>query len=397
MEFLKLKSCIDNLVDNENAPGADCVVYKNHELVFRYYTGKSDLENNTNMNGDELYFIFSMTKMITCVSALQLFEKGKFDLDEPVFHYLPEFKKMRISIDAYNDNTLTNIMTGKSEGESVETNSVAYASNQITIRHLFTMTAGLNYDLNSDGIKRALSKNKKSTRELVGAISETVLSFEPGTRFRYSLCHDVLGGLIEIWSGKKLGEYMKENIFDPLGMKDTFFSIPKDKERLNRMAARYKYDENKNIKRMPLECCYNWTENYESGGAGLISSALDYALFLDALANKGVGKNGSIILSESSIKLMQTCQISGKPLEDFDKLRPGYGYGLGVRTHIDKFKSGSLSPIGEFGWDGAAGAFSLVDTENDLSLTYFRHVHNWDIKMQTELRNALYTDLLGQV
>ena len=393
IKFSNLKKCMDRLVGEYNVPGVDCVVYKNHDLIFRYYTGLSDLENNIKMNGDELYLIFSMTKMFTCVAALQLFEKGSFKLDDPVYKYLPEFKHMRVSLNQENEYNGADITTGKSMGEPSKASDYTYASTPITIKHLFTMTAGLDYDLDAAVIKKALAENKTSTRDLVGAMAQTVLGFEPGTRFRYSLCHDVLGALIEIWSGQRLGEYMKENIFDPLGINNTFFGVPKDENKLKKMAARYKYSDNRTVERLPLKCVYNLSEDYESGGAGLTSCALDYALFLDAIACKGIGWNGQRILSESSVQLMKTCQISGKALEDFDKLRPGYGYGLGVRTHINNKRSGSLSPIGEFGWDGAAGAFSLVDTENSLSLTYFQHVHGWDRNIQTEIRNALYSDI----
>ena len=124
-----------------------------------------------------------------------------------------------------------------------------------------------------------------------------------------------------------------------------------------------------------------------------MSSAADYSIFLDALANGGVGKNGNRILSEASVKMMGMNQLSGQAYDDFDELRPGYGYGLGVRTHMDKTKSGSLSPIGEFGWDGAAGGFSMVDLENKLSLTYLQHSHKWFLRCQSEMRNILYTCL----
>lgn len=395
MEFANLKSYMDKLVREYNVPGVDCIVYKKHKMLFRYYTGMRDLESKEKMNGDELYLIFSMTKMITCVSALQLFEKGKFELNDPVSKYLPEFEKMKLSSAEFETNSSDQITSGRAIGEQVENNSHTYATNPITIKHLFTMSAGLDYNINTQEIKEALSQKRTSTREIVGAISKTVLGFEPGTRFRYSLCHDVLGALIEVWSGQKLGSYMKENIFIPLEMKDTFFGVPTDKSLLSRMAARYIYDNNHIPKRLPLECEYNLSQEYESGGAGLTSCTYDYAIFLDALANGGVGKNGNRILSESTVKLMQTNQLSGRKLEDFNNLRPGYGYGFGVRTHIDKTKSGSLSPIGEFGWDGAAGAFSLVDTENNLSLTYFQHIHNWDVKIQSEMRNALYEDYLS--
>lgn len=393
MDFTKLKNCLDMIKIRENVPGLDCIVYKNHEIVFRYFTGMSDIENNREMNGSELYIIFSMTKMITCTAALQLFEQGKYIMNDPVSKYLPEFEKMRISKEALDAESAIKIATGGSMGESVKNTEKGYAKNQITIKDLFTMSSGLDYDLRADGIKKALSNGKKSTRELVAAMSETVLGFEPGTRYRYSLSHDVLGALIEVLSGKKLGEYMRENIFEPLGMKNTFFGVPKDEERLSKMAARYTYNQERKPERCPLECVYNLSDEYESGGAGLTSCTEDYALFLDALACGGIGKSGNRILSPSSVELMKTDHLRGEQSKDFNLMRPGYGYGLGVRTHIDKTLSGSLSPIGEFGWDGAAGAFSMVDTENGLSLTYFQHIHNWNLRIQTEMRNALYSGL----
>ncbi len=390
MDFTKLKNCMDRLVREYNTPGVDCIVYKDHEMLFRYFTGMSDIENDKRMDGNELYLIFSMTKMLTCTAALQLFEKGKYLMNDPVSKYLPEFGKMKLSDDELNSENAAKITTGGIVGETAAGNEAGYAKNQITIKDLFTMGAGLDYALDDEPIARALSEGKTSTRELVGAMSEKVLGFEPGTRFRYSLCHDVLGALIEIWSGQSLGEYMKKHIFEPLGMKNTFFGITKDAALLDRMAARYIFNENRKPERLPLECMYNLSEDYESGGAGLTSCCEDYAVFLDALACGGVAKNGNRILSSATVKLMGTNHLKGEQCDDFYQIRPGYGYGLGVRTHVDKTVSGSLSPIGEFGWDGAAGAFSMVDTENKLSFTYFQHVHNWDIRIQTEMRNALY-------
>jgi CubicO group peptidase (beta-lactamase class C family) len=194
-----------------------------------------------------------------------------------------------------------------------------------------------------------------------------------------------------VWSGQKFGEYLKENIFIPLNMTNTFFGLPKDEERLSRFAALYSYDKEGKVERSNLRCGYNLSEEYESGGAGLSSCPEDYATFLDALACGGVGKNGQRILSSDTVKLMSTNHLNKQQLEDFSKLRIGYGYGLGVRTHMDPSISGSLSPVGEFGWDGAAGAFAMVDTENKISLTYFQHVHGWNVKIQNEMRNALYS------
>lgn len=385
---------MDRLVSEYNVPGVDCIVYREHEQLFRYYTGMSDIENGKEMNGNELYLIFSMTKMLTCTAALQLLEQGKYIVTDPVSKYIPEFAEMKLSDEALNTANAANIATGGSMGESNSADGERYAKTPITIEHLFTMTAGFNYDLSAPYIKEAIADGRTSTLELVKALAKTPLGFEPGSRYRYSLCHDILGGLIEVWSGKSFGEYMKENIFDVLGMSNTFFGIPKDEERLSRMAALYNHGADRKPVRMKLFCPYNLSDEYESGGAGLTSCPEDYAIFLDALANGGVGKNGGRILSPASIALMSANHMtSGQLIRDFQAghVGKGYGYGYAVRTHYNNAESGSLSSIGEFGWDGAAGAFSLVDPEKKLSFVYFQHIHGWEPRKQKEMRNVLYS------
>jgi len=392
VDFTNLKNYLDVLVNEVKTPGVDCIVYKDHKEVFRYYTGMSDIENGKKMTGDELYLIFSMTKMITVTAALQLYEKGKYIMSDPVYKYLPEFENMKISVDEVYQNSGAGVSTGDNSAE-ISAKGEKYAQNKITIRDLFTMGAGLDYVLDADYIKKARENGAKTTRDFVRAISETVLHFEPGTHYRYSLCHDVLGALIEVWSGERFGEYVKKNIFDPLGMKNTFFGLSKDEKILSRMAARYKFNNDRLPERMKLEYVYVLGDEYESGGAGLTSCTEDYAVFLDTLACGGVSKDGKRIISKASIELMSTNHLNEQQYKEFQSVRKGYGYGLGVRTHTDKSQSDSLSPIGEFGWDGAAGAFSMVDTKNNLSLTYFQQCHSWNVEIQTKMRNALYSGL----
>lgn len=391
MDFTKFRDYLDGVVKDGRAPGVDCIVTKEYDVVFRYFSGMSDIANKKAMQGDEQYLIFSMTKMLTCTCALQLLEQGKYLLNDPVSMYLPEFEKMKISNNEIDADSMSKIATGQSMGASTQISESGYAKNPILIKHLFSMTAGLDYDLQSESIRKALAEGRTSTRELVRAISETVLGFEPGTHFRYSLCHDVLGALVEVWSGKKLSDYMKENIFNKLGMKRTFFGVPKDRESFGKMAILYNRTSDGKFEEKPIEIVYNLSEEYESGGAGLSSCTEDYSLFLEAMANGGVGRYGNRILSKASIDLMRTNQLCTDAYKDFGGVHNGYGYGLGVRIHVDKSASGSLSSVGEFGWDGAAGAFSMVDPENRISVTYFQHMHGWDVRLQRELRNVLYS------
>ncbi len=390
MNFENLKKCMDEHVADERRPSVDVLVYRNHKLLYRYFTGVMDVEAGGEIKGDEQYFIYSMTKMITCCCALQLLEQGKYNLDDHIAKWLPEFSKMKITAEALNTENAVKIASGQSVGEDTNSTDNGYAITPITIRHLFTMTAGLDYAIFDDVMKKAATEGKTTTQELVRAMADKTLGFEPGTRFRYSLCHDVLGALIEIWSGDTLGNYMRKNVFEPLGMQNTFFGMPKD---LSKMPSLYSnYGNPPTFKKDILRCVYNLSPNYESGGAGLTSTTEDYALFLDMVACGGVGKTGNRILKEETVKLWGTNQLSGAAADDFDQMRRGYGYGLGVRVHIDPERSGTMSPVGEFGWDGAAGAFAMVDPENRISLTYFQNVLGF-APDQCAIRNALYKDL----
>lgn len=393
MTFERVRQILDCFTQ-EGIPGVDCIITVDHQEVFRYFTGYANRETGKKIDGSELYLIFSMTKMLTCTCALQLYEQGKFQLNDPISQYLPAFSKMVLTGQTLDVESGAKVATGQSIGEHTDATQDKMAKNPITVKHLLTMTAGLDYNLYAPGIRTAMEAGKTTTQELVEAMAQTVLGFEPGIRFRYSLCHDILGALIEIWSGMSIGEYMHKYIFAPLEMNDTFFGIPKDTQRL---AQLYRFDEDRMVVPVCIENPYQLSEQYESGGAGLTSTTADYAVFLDALACDGMSKTGYRILQPSSVSLMSQNYLKGQALEDFHALHEGYGYGFGVRTHMDNTVSGSLSPVGEFGWDGAAGAFSLVDRENKMSVSYFQHVHETGFTFQRRLRNALYQDLEERV
>lgn len=394
MDFRFLKELLDEMVACGETPNADCSVYQNHQEIFRYYTGKKDVASGTPLVGDELYISFSMSKMLTCVCALQLFESGAFELDDPLSRYMSEFSEMQMSYGPLNPLTARAIETGQTVGGDAAQEAMGRAQTPITIRHLFSMTAGLDYDLRAKPIWDSIAEGKTSTEAIARALSKTVLGFEPGARFRYSLCHDILGALVEMWSGEKLGDYLERHICKPLGMTETFFGVPKDPERFSRLASIYFRCGEGQYRNIPLVCDYNFTDEYQSGGAGIISSTADYALFLDALACGGVGKTGARILAPETVELMRCNQLEGQALKDFEMGHKGYGYGLGVRTHLSPERSGSPSPVGEFGWGGAAGAFSLVDPEKQLSFTYFQHLRGRDAKYEDLLRDALYRSIL---
>lgn len=384
MNFEYMKNFMDTLTE-WIIPGNSVVIYKDGKKVFEYSSGYSDLEKKIKKTGEEQLYIYSCSKVATVTAALQLYEQGKFLLSDPLYEYLPEFKKMYVK-----------------DGDRIKA-----AENPITIRDLFTMTAGLSYATNTPAFEKArkLTDGKMDTRTVIKCLAEEPLLFEPGARWNYSLCHDVLAVLAEVVSGMRFSEYMKKNIFEPLDMNNSYYHAPNDVI----ISPQYIYEiqDTKNIVELQqkehtsgvVKRAYGnelvFGENYDSGGAGIITTVDDYAKFAAALANSGTGLNNNRILSSATVKLMKTNQLNEaqRKTMNWRRLR-GYGYGLGVRTLIDKAESGSNSSIGEIGWGGAAGATIIADTEEKVALFYAHHMLNpQEEYYQPRLRNVLYSCL----
>lgn len=384
MNFEYMKNFMDSLTE-WIIPGNSVVIYKDGKKVFEYSSGYSDLEKKIKKTGEEQLYIYSCSKVATVTAALQLYEQGKFLLSDPLYEYLPEFKKMYVK-----------------DGDRIKA-----AENPITIRDLFTMTAGLSYATNTPAFEKArkLTDGKMDTRTVIKCLAEEPLLFEPGARWNYSLCHDALAVLAEVVSGMRFSEYMKKNIFEPLDMNNSYYHAPNDVI----ISPQYIYEiqDTKNIVELQqkehttgvVKRAYGnelvFGENYDSGGAGIITTVDDYAKFAAALANSGTGLNNNRILSSATVKLMKTNQLNEaqRKTMNWRRLR-GYGYGLGVRTLIDKAESGSNSSIGEIGWGGAAGATIIADTEEKVALFYAHHMLNpQEEYYQPRLRNVLYSCL----
>ena len=388
MDFSALKNFMDRLTD-WRIPGNSVSVCVENKEVFSYQSGWADVENKIPMTPDKLLNIYSCSKVATVTAAMQLYEKGYFLLDDPLYDFLPEYREMYIKH-----------MTG----------DLVKAKNPITLRHLFTMTSGMDSDFNHIEFENArkITGGKMDTVSVAKRLANKPLSFEPGTQWLYGMSHDVLAAVIEIVSGKKFSEYIKHNIFEPLEMNESCYHNEKVRDR---MAQQYKYvnsDEsdlilmqsrnNKDSGRVELDTKTNFLvfgSEYDSGGAGITTSVSDYSKFVSALANNGIGKNGEQIISGNTIDLMRTNQLSGSQFDNYSwKQLAGYGYGLGVRTLIDKAKSGSNGNLGEFGWGGAAGSTVLIDPQLKLSMFYTHHMLNpQEEYYQPRLRNVLYSCL----
>ena len=349
-------------------PLIDCIVYHRGKCVFRHMSGFSDEAKQKPANGKELYNIYSCSKLITCTAALQLVERGDIQLDAPVYDYLPEFRKLT-----------------KRVGDRIEP-----VKNTMTVRHLFSMTAGLTYATGTENLKRcyADTKGEMPTREVMKYLAQDPLAFEPGEGWLYSLCHDVLAAIVEVVSGVRFGEYVKKHIFDPVGMTRSTFLLPD--ERLPEIAAQYKWldDEQKFVFVGPRITPYKLGSRYESGGAGCVSTVEDYIAFLEAL------RAGEMLLRRDTVKLMSTPQIPERFTQEAipEPPRPfmvaGYSYGLGVRCP----KPGVAKP--DFGWGGAAGAYYAILPEAEATIFYAQHVRNSPNKpLRIELPTSLADDL----
>ena len=388
MDFSYLQNVMDCLTA-WRMPGNSVCVYKGKELVFSYSSGYSDVENRVLMNDGELLNLYSCSKIATVTAALQLYERGLFLLDDPLSSFIPEYKEMYI---------------GKGE-------NLKKAESEITLRHLFTMTSGLTYNTRTKAFDKAreITNGKMDTLTVARCIAEDPLIFEPGTQWNYSLSHDVLAAVVEIVSGKKFRDYVKENIFDPLGMANAFYH--NDGVR-HKMAQQYRFEDSGNtlitevqqnsvtkdggrIVNVGKENSLVFGSEYDSGGAGITASVGDYALLTQALALGGRGINGERILSDGTVELLKTNQLNESLIKNYNwKQLRGYGYGLGVRTMLNRAESGSTGSIGEFGWCGAAGATAVIDTAEGVSMFYAHHMLNpQEEYYMPRIRNALYTSL----
>ncbi len=344
--FIKTDKLVAQLVKELKIPYFEIIACKNGEEIFHKTIKPDEMADKNKL------YMFSCTKPLTAVCAMRLIEEGRLSLEDPLIKYIPAFK------DSYylNEN-----------GEKV------VAGHLITIRHLMTMSAGLDYNLRTDAIN-ALHRNGNmpTTLEIAEAIAKSPLLFAPGERFQYSLCLDVVGAVIEVVTGMRYSEYAEKNVFLPLGMKNSSF---RDEDKENFLPLNIA--NGKNITQILLSNCLVKSTNFDSGGAGLVSTLEDFSKFGVALAQNGTYTNGYKLLSKESIEKMTNVEVDHLEVNNNFTCVQGedYSYGLGVRTRIRSTEWGLCER--EFGWDGAAGSYLLVDTNKNISIVMGMHVMDW--------------------
>ncbi len=392
MNFSSMQDLLDHLTA-WRVPGNAGLIYLNGKEVFTGTSGYADLENKTPMTLDHMLNLYSCSKITTVTAALQLYERGLFLLDDPLYEYIPEYKEMLVKTP----------------------DGPVAAPGPITMRHLFTMTAGFNYSSQVPAFQRAreLTDGKMDTLTVAKCLASEPLDFAPGAHFQYSLCHDVLAAAVETISGQKFRDYVKEHIFDPLDMTTCVYH---NESVRHRMAQQYRYVNSKEtdivklqsgtintaagrLEKMTLDATLVYGPEYDSGGAGITASPRDYVKLGAALANGGKGLTGQRILSAGTVELLKADQLNDTQRVELAKRWAhlyGYGYGLGVRTVVDRAKAGYNGIYDEFGWGGAAGASLFIDTKNNLAMFYGQHMLNpQEGYYQPRVRNVLYKCITG--
>jgi CubicO group peptidase (beta-lactamase class C family) len=308
------------------------------------------------MQFDTIFRICSMTKPITSVALMMLYEEGQFQLNDPVSKFIPEFADVRV-------------FAGTAE-ESIELTDL---EREITIWHLLTHTAGLTYDFFEDSpvdamyVEADLHRGDRTLEEMISELVRLPLVFQPGTAWRYSMATDVLGYLIEVISGMSLDAFLERRILNPLGMTDTEFYVPEKK--LDRFAAAYGPTESGGIELLdaPATSQFSKPPRFLSGGSGLVSTASDYLRFAQMLLDKGE-LNGTRLLGRKTIELMTTNHLPDEliPIQVPPHTLRGCGFGLGFRVVVNAAQTGRLASDGEYGWGGGASTSFFVDPKEQL-------------------------------
>ena len=383
----RISATVQKTIDDHRIAGAVTLVVRHGQVAWFKAQGMQDRETAKPMRPDTIFRICSMSKPITSVAVMMLYEEGHFLLDDPVSRYLPEFK---------NPKVLVKPSTG-----------IPYtipATREITIRDLLRHTSGISYNWNADlgplykdaDVGHGMLPYDGTIGDNVDRLAMMPLLFNPGERFEYGLNADVLGRLVEVVSGKTFDEFLRTRIFEPLGMKDTYFFPPDNK--LDRLATAYTYYADKGLARFPetpitegpfiysADYPYHGAKKLFSGGAGLNSTAMDYARFCQMLLDGG--KLGNVrILSRKSVELMTHDQLG--------KIAPDQGFGLGFGIDGIKAPLAELGTPGEFNWAGFFYTAFSIDPKEQMIVVFMGQLHPaGDLRLDHQVHELAYQAII---
>lgn len=354
----QIDGLVNDYISKHWLTGAVSIIIKDGQLIQYKGYGYSDVASKKPMKNDAIFRIMSQTKAITSAGIMILYEEGKLLLDEPISNFIPEFKR-QVVLDKFNDADTTY--------------TTVPAKREVTFRHLLTHTSGLDYtDIGGTKVMAIYSKNgipsglgffNTNLLDQMKKLGKLPLAFQPGEKFQYGLNSDLLGCLIEVISGETLEDFFRERIFQPLGMNDTYFTLPPAKA--GRLATVYTEDSLHNV----IEWSHDFrhidpdypkmNKHYFSGGAGLSSTAFDYAVFMQMLLNGGI-YNGHRILSKRSVEMMTSPQIDPAIFTRDDN------FGLGFQITSEKSAAKGPRYAGSFSWGGYYGTTYWADPKAHL-------------------------------
>ncbi len=379
--FNRLDKAMQGYVDRKEVGGSVCLVARHGKVVYHKSFGYRDVEANAPMSNDVIFGIMSMTKPIVSVALMQLWEDGKFQLDDPVSKYLPEFAKMRVA--------------SLGEDGKIQT---APAKNPIRVKHVLTHTSGLASWYRGIG-KAAYAKASAKRRpdwtlgEFVSELAKQPLNYEPGAYWEYGAATDVVGRLVEVLSGEALDVYLQKHLYGPLGMTDTYFYLPKEK--LGRLAATYRRGGGGKIALLaaPNEESrfVRGSRTYFSGQGGLVSTTHDYFRFHQMML--GGGKiDGVRILGPMTVRLVTSNHIGDEAISIRGH---GDGFGLGYSVVTAVGQSGLPNSIGTFSWGGAWGTVFFVDPEQDMLGVMMTQISPYShLNIRRDFQTLTYSALL---
>src|SRR3989440_1934515 len=361
-------------------PGAVLMIVRNGKVAYYESLGALDPETKAPMRKDAIFRIYSMSKPITTVAVMMLYEQGKIALEEPIAKYIPAFKQMKVGVE-------TKAEDGKPKLELTD------AKKPITIQDLLRHTSGITYGFFGDMmVKKAyvdahVFDYAIDNAEFADRIAKLPLAFQPGTTWDYSHSSDILGRLVEVVSGKPLYQFEKENILDPLGMTDTSFYVA-DKAKHDRITEPFKDD-----RKIGVEADFNdprVVEKWESGGGGMVGTVTDYARFLQMLTNGGI-LDGKRYLGPKTLAYMTSDHL-GSAVVPGPYYLPGAGYGFGLGFAVRKEAGVSSSPgsIGDYNWGGAGGTYFWVDPKENMFVVYAMQSPRNRTAFRLVLRDMVY-------
>ncbi|MFB9328096.1 serine hydrolase domain-containing protein [Paenibacillus aurantiacus] len=382
----QLKTALRAGIDNKEVAGANLLLLKEEQEVFYHEDGFADLEKETPIARDSIFRLYSMTKPVTAAAVMILLERGQVDLLDPVSKYLPGFRNQRVEV----------------KGE------LAAVRREMNLRDLLSMTSGLTYGGEHQAGRETAALFREIETELLGErpigtvdamnrLGQCALAFQPGETFAYGTSADVLGAIVEVVSGMRYGEFLQQELFGPLGMKDTGFWLPEDKRgRLVRTYADngqggldlYEGNHLGIVHRMDRD------PDFESGGAGLVSTIDDYARFATMLINEG-SLNGSRILRPRTVRYLASAGLTPSQRQTFNQdwhSLQGYSYGNLMRVLTDVGQGAGLGCEGEYGWDGWLGAyFCNCPAERLTFLFMIQKKDAGTISLTRKLRNIVFS------